>query len=912
MGGMAAEVIGREGEVASLQAFLAGESGHRAMVIEGEPGIGKTTLWEAALEFAGTTGFTVLAARASQAEATMSFAALADLLDGVEPETVAALPPPQRHALDVALRRAEPSGSAPDRLAIAAGFLGIVRQLADVGPVLIAVDDLHWLDPASSGPLAYTARRLPGPHTRLLLSKRPGPQVGIEKEIRPAELTDLVIRPLSFGAVNRLLMHRLGPVLPRRLVSQVHQIAQGNALFSLELGRMLIDAGAAGGAVNIDIESLPGLVEDAFRERIGALSEPVGRALLATALSAGLSRPELVQLVGGASVDQAVAAELIVFDRGGARPSHPLLAVAARQQASPAARAGLHLALAGTLQDRLLRTRHRALASDGPDPALAAEVADAARHAIEVGAVHEGEQLAANALRLTPRDDPAWPDRILDLARYQLLSGNEMGMVDSLERHLGDLPPGRPRALAHLVWAEQSDFAGEAWHLEQARAEAPSDPGIRATVLARQAMMAMVNRVDDVAQGAAWAEEAWKARGETDGEVDAILATAFAWARILRGRPIGDLVRHWRRQAGSPQYEQVIERPVAIRHAFRGEVGLASKIMERLHQQAVDRGDYRSVLVFDVQRAEFALRTGDVGAAATIIRDMDRLPEAEVTRARLLAVRAAVAGQPAEARRLAAEVLSQVEPGECPGWDRLEAHRALGLASILEQAPDAAAAHLRSVWEHTRTEGIGDPGAFPVAPDLIEALLSDGDTKAADSIVAELERLSARSHHPWGLATVARGRATLALALAYTDAAVGELEEAAAAYEGLGLVFDQARTLLHPGRVQRRARKRGLARRTLEEAAGIFETLGCEGWAASARSDLDRVSGRRPTASRQLTASERRVVELAAKGMSNKEIAAQLYVGVYTVEAHLSHAYAKLGVRSRAQLARALLDLEAG
>jgi DNA-binding CsgD family transcriptional regulator len=162
--------------------------------------------------------------------------------------------------------------------------------------------------------------------------------------------------------------------------------------------------------------------------------------------------------------------------------------------------------------------------------------------------------------------------------------------------------------------------------------------------------------------------------------------------------------------------------------------------------------------------------------------------------------------------------------------------------------------------------------------------------------------------HPWGLASAKRCAACIDLSGRYDDEAATEMSNAAGDYESLGMHFDQGRTLLFLGGLQRGFNKRSGARQSLHEAAELFDRCGATGWAIRARAELARVSGRRSTAETELTPSERQVVELAVLGLSNKEIASQLVVSVYTVEAHLSHAYAKLGVRSRAQLARALGD----
>ena len=173
-------------------------------------------------------------------------------------------------------------------------------------------------------------------------------------------------------------------------------------------------------------------------------------------------------------------------------------------------------------------------------------------------------------------------------------------------------------------------------------------------------------------------------------------------------------------------------------------------------------------------------------------------------------------------------------------------------------------------------------------------------------MIGRLARLAAAQDHPWGLATTDRAKAVVVLAGGYDDAAAAQLAGAAGAYRALGAGWEAARALLVLGRAQRRAKKRAAARESLGQARAGFEQLGCPGWAQAAAAQLDRISGRRAAPAGDLTPGERRVAELAAAGLSNKQVAARLYLSDRTVEAHLSRAYAKLGVASRAQLARAL------
>ena len=270
---------------------------------------------------------------------------------------------------------------------------------------------------------------------------------------------------------------------------------------------------------------------------------------------------------------------------------------------------------------------------------------------------------------------------------------------------------------------------------------------------------------------------------------------------------------------------------------------------------------------------------------------------------RLRAVLAAVGGFPDEAERFAAAAIAATETTE-GRWDLLESLRARGVAALCAGDPAPAAESLRLVWEHTRREGIDDPGAFPAAPDLVEALVEIGELEEAERVTARLQELAEEQEHPWGLATSKRCRGLIRLTTgADPEEGAAALLAAAAAYETLGLRFDAARTLLALGRAQRRLRKWGAARSALERAAAAFDELGADGWGERSRSELARLGGRRPQADGELTPTERRVAELAAQGLSNKQIAGTLFVGVHTVEVHLSRTYAKLGIRSRAQLA---------
>ena len=230
----------------------------------------------------------------------------------------------------------------------------------------------------------------------------------------------------------------------------------------------------------------------------------------------------------------------------------------------------------------------------------------------------------------------------------------------------------------------------------------------------------------------------------------------------------------------------------------------------------------------------------------------------------------------------------------------------LGFLALSLGDADAAVRHLGPLREAEQQLQLREPAAFCIAPDLAEALVLAGDLDAAREVQAELEAAAAssaaRGRSPRrcaaaGLIAAAEGRRTTALA---------DLREALAAHDDVPQPFDRARTLLALGTVQRRAKRRGEARTTLESALAVFEELGAALWAERARAEIARLGGRRARDRDELTETERRIAELAADGRSNREIAGELFVSERTVEANLTRAYRKLGVRSRTELARRL------
>jgi DNA-binding CsgD family transcriptional regulator len=890
------EVVGREAELARVASFVSAGGATRCLAIVGDPGIGKTTLWEAGLDAARAGGARVLVARASEPELRLSFVALADLVDDVDSSAFDGIPVPQRHALDVVTLRAEPAEAPPDPLAVAAGFTRLLRGLAVQQTVVVALDDLPWLDKASENVLAFAARRLRGRDVHFLSTRRPGDPTPFEIAFGPAGVDRLEVGGLSLGAVRALLAERLDLHLPRRVLLRVFELSHGSPLVALELGRTLVERGLPELGEELP---LPELVDDVFGHRVSQLEESVRRALLAVALTGGLPRLEVSSLVGPLALEDAIATGVLVHDGSRVRTSHPLLAAAARRLSTAEQRRELHLELADTVVDETLQARHLAIAASRPDAALVDRLVAAAETAAGRGAIHDAVELAEHALRLTPPGSEVYEERVLGLVRYLQIAGEEAQVRALLEARLADLPAGPARARAMVMLGETSNRISEIEaYLDAALAECENDAEVRSTALTMKALICAIVRFERFEQADEWVREAVQLAEGAGKGAQARALHALAWLDVMTGRPFHP-PQAFAAPHGASLYEGAIERPAGIRLMIRGNIDESRAVFERLRALAGERGEALSASIMHRQLCEIELRAGDVHAAQRHLDEWGEwtLPnddhEQVVGPARCRAVLEAVRGRPDEAALWTAKAIEAARAIE-NFREETEVRRGAAIAALFAHDYEQAIEQVLPLWRRAEREGLDDPGVIPVAGDLVEALVALGRADEARCVTDRLRRLAVEQEHPWAHATVKRCE--------------GNLAQAAAEYDQLGLHFEAARSLLVLGRSKRRLRQWAAAREALGQAVGTFERLGCDGWAEQARSELSRVGGRRPTGDGGLTRAERQVAELAAAGRSNKEIAAELVVSVYTVERHLTHAYAKLGVRSRGQLAAQIRD----
>jgi DNA-binding CsgD family transcriptional regulator len=622
--------------------------------------------------------------------------------------------------------------------------------------------------------------------------------------------------------------------------------------------------------------------------------------LLAVAVDPQLTEADLVELVGLDAVEAAVAERVISLAEGGrVRAWHPMLAAAARESATPSRRRELHGRLADVVASPERRLRHRALVTTSGDDLLAADLSAAAVTAGDRGASETALELAELALARTPTGSPARIGRVLDVASRLASVGEAQRLTDMLGPEVEHIPDGpeRGRALLMLLdgmWGSV-DYAERL--VERALAECGDDRDVRSRALEVKSVIAAGIRVSGVAAARAWAEEAMALSDHDDREWRN-LSDAANWCLVHSGRPP-------RPAEGPAHWKRLI---------WRGEMAEAERLVREAVSAAEEGGRYQEASILTVSLSDVLVRSGRIDEArafAAAQEDIDltavETPDVELLRAEI-EVRY---GDPAVARewawraRDAAEALGHV-------WIRMEADRALAMADLQSGDPDGAAARLRAVFDHVVAAEVREPGMFPVAPELVEALVLLGRLDEARSVLDWLDEVSVEQAHPWGRAMGQRGRVLVGLAAgssAPTEAA-STIDAVAADLRALGLTHDAARAHLAVGSALRRQRQWGLARDHLTRAGELFEALDAAGWAQTTRSELDRVGGRRPTVPGELSAAELETARLASEGVPNKAIARQLKVSVSTVEANLTKVYAKLGVGSRAQLAVRLGELE--
>jgi DNA-binding CsgD family transcriptional regulator len=908
-----ADLFGREGELAEIRAFLDAAGGARALVVAGGAGIGKTALWSEGLEEARRRGLRTTATRPSEAEAALPFAALIDLLSELADEVLPALAAPQARALESVLLRAEPDRSPAMHLLVSVAVLRALEETARAGPVILGIDDLQWLDEPSARALGFAARRLGGSPVWLVATRRHEGAAAprrLEEALGPDLVHRIELGPMDLGALGLMLRERLGLALPRARLRAVLERSGGNPLHALELGRLVLSGAslAPGEAARVP-ETLGGLVA----ERVRGLDGRTRRALLEVA---ALSRPAMELLVTtGDELEPAVAAGLVERSGDAVRFSHPLYASAIYTAATARERRAVHRELAGRITDPAERGLHLALAAAGPDDALAARLEEVAREVSERGAADTAAELARLARRLTSDDDGAGGARRgLAAADYLFAAGDGPASQAMLDELVADLPAGLWRAEALWRLADvpgASDFRTRLRVLEKARAEAGEEPGLCARIeLARAILWVCAGDGERCLHHAEAAVEWAEAAPERELLADAL--SELGLARFWQGHGVEEEVM--RRAlalapATLPYFMETSRTRLGMVLTWAGRLQEARPLLEADLALATARGDVAAEGMMIYHLTELEVWARDLPRAEELARRCLELarqmpPSNMEQHLRYAAALVDAYRGRAEAAREGARLGGAVARAMGDALGEMRNELVLGFVALSLGDPGRACEHLCPLVERLRASTMVEPGVVPALPLAAEAMIEVGDPEAATALADELEDLGRRLDRPWARVTAARCQALAAAAGGDLAGALDRIAQADPDDRRLGDPFERARTRLVQGTLLRRSKKRGAARRAIEEAIASFTAVGTPLWADRARAELERL-GLRPSAG-ALTETESRVAALAASGATNREIAGLMFVSVKTVEANLSRCYRKLGVRSRVELARRL------
>ena len=897
------ELLGRDRDLAELYALVDGiEERGGALVVRGEAGIGKSSLLAAARERALDRGVTVVSTAGALSEAQITFAGLHQLLlpllAGLD-----LLPDPQRQALETAFGIAE--GNAPDLFLIGLATLGLVAERAADTPLLFVIDDAQWLDRPSSEVLQFVARRIESDPAILLFAVREG----VPSLFDEAGLSELALGGLDQAASKELL--DLGAAsLPADLRRRILDEAAGNPLALIELPAAASQLGTR--APQSGPLPLTARLEQTFASRLTTLDTDVQRLLLLAALDdvdlAELGRAARRPL-SATDLAPAVDAGLGTLDSGGFRFRHPLIVSAVKQAATADQLRSAHAALAEALADQPDRAVwHRAAAASGPDKGIAEALDAAASRAMLRGAGDVAVSAFERAAELTV-EPPRRAERLYlagDLAREVGRSSDGVRLLRAAQQ-IGLPPAEHAMAAFHLEIAE-STWSGSATIRDFARIArelVDSGEGERALeALGTISVRAFWERLDD------------RTRREVAAISDEIALPADHPTRLYvlgsidplgRGKQVVEQVERLS-PGGIADPQQLFEVGVAASSVWAENLALPFLRAAAAGARAQGRLSLLThTLVFE---AWADLHRGAVREGITRAAEAVRIAEEIRTLRYMVAARLAEAiagaeqGEDENSEQLIAEAEALLIP--------LGAHPMLALTAIARGRMALSRERFGDAYEHLAR--IFDPAGTAFHPfvrgwalaDLADAATrGGGDLDAVRGHLAEWEQIAAATCAPHLQVQVAYATAILS-----TDGVAERHFRAAIAAAQAEWPFYVARAQLAYGEWLRRHRRMTQSRSPLREAAETFDALGLLRYAQRARREL-RASGetvrrRDPGAWAQLSPQELQIAQLAAEGLSNREIGEQLYLSHRTVESHLYRLFPKLGVKSRAQLRSAL------
>ncbi|MFI7130315.1 ATP-binding protein [Nonomuraea sp. NPDC050153] len=908
-------LFGREAELKALAELIDDPAERSGVLIQGEAGIGKSALVAEAVSAASAAGLRVLTMTGVQAERQLAFAGLHQLLYPVR-AGVDALPAPQRDALRCALGLAE--GAEPSAYLIGLATLTLLAETAAVRPLLVVAEDVHWLDCASADILAFVARRIESEPIAMVATLREGERTSLQE----TGLSPMPVDRLSDECAAELLdltATGLTPAVRARLLAE----AAGNPLALTELPAALGRQGEPASPFGELGPTLPlsERLERAFTARVAALPAPTRTALLVAALNESDSVSETLAATGvilGSAAEleilaPAVEVRLIELGVGVVRFRHPLMRAAIPAASALAERRQAHLALAQTLRDGPdRRAWHRAAATSGADEAVAAELDRTADRARRRGGVAAAVAAYEQAARLSEGQDRK-ADRLLKAAELAVEAGSR-GASERLVRDAQALELS-PRRRATAAWLLSSFEDG----VREDLSRVPELAELAASVAADGQAEAAARILWSAAMRCFWSEPGPAGRRALLDVADRLpvpagdprmVAVAAYVAPFERGRVALDRLRELAAVAGTdPEGDRYLGSAALQVGAFdlaarfsaaaapvlraQGRLGLLPRALAVQAWSGARLGDLAAALPAAAEAATFARETGQpfmYGLATAV--------QAEI---------AALRGDHGQAGALADEAERVALPvGARPVLATVQLTR--GLVALSEGRFDDAFAALSRILDPA------DP-AYQLAlrayclPELTEAAVRAGRTDVMRDIVRDLEPPAASTPSPALHIGLRYARAVLA-----PDEEAENLFTAALRVDLTGWPAERGRLHLAFGEWLRRRRRAAESRPHLRTARETFDALGMAAWSERARRELrgagESSPNRDPDARDKLTPHELSIAQLAAEGLTNREIGQRLYLSHRTVSTHLHRIFPKLGVSSRADLARVLRSLD--
>ena len=906
----ARKLVGREDELAAIVGLLDSiEQLPVVAVLPGQAGIGKTTLWLAGIEAATARSYGILSSRPSEAETRLSFVGLSDLLDNVARDVLPELPPIQRRALDAALLLGESELHADDR-AVGAAFLRALQLLAADSPICLAVDDVQWLDAASLAAVRFALSRLERESIAVLLAVRGAVPDWLSRAVPEERLHTVAVGGLSVGATHELLRVRLDATFPRPTLIKLWETSGGNPFFALELAEALQRRG--GTLAPGEELPIPSDLDELLNARIDSLG-PSALEVVRVVAALADRRVDLVEAALGGPCDdglaEAVRARILELHGTRLRFAHPLLGSAVTARQTPARRRSLHARLAEVVPSAEGRARHLARATAKPDGDVASTLEDAARTAHDRGAPAAAAELAEQALRLTPGANPDDAHRrILIAADMHHRAGDTARATALLDEARAAAAPGNERAtiVAQLAGVQPSPQDAVALYRD-ALLEAEGDDALQATIHLRLA--ALMRFTEGIELGMEHGELAVRAAsrvGDAALRCRALAAYGLMHFNSGRGIPTEEMEEALSLERSLPEWP-LEDGPTWVagwQLCWSADLDRARGFLQEVVPVVRARNDsageadalwYLSLLetrAANWDEAErYATDSLDLWTQLGRVIPPHHFPAAII---------AAHRGRIEEAR---ARSQSAVAHAEAEGIGIGTSGHSWVLGFVELSTGDAAGAlpYLRRAYE-LRSAFMLEPAQRLELGDLLEALIAVGELDEADEIRATWHEQADALDRAWALAILARCSGLLLAARGDLEGAFASFERARDEHARSTDPFHHARTLLALGRTERRAKKRAAARTTLQDALARFEDLGAPLWAEQTRAELARIGGRTPTGD-ELTEAESRIAALVAEGRTNREVAAELFLTVHSVETALTRVYRKLGVRSRAELA---------